>query len=548
VALSGSQKAYLQARSGIARSGAIRSNYVFPLYGVITVNGTDITKWVQYGTLRVTMAINEEPDTCSFDVMLTDGDVDAELRVGSDVVIGLGGATENVLFGGRIVSTQTTRGPARSPSVRSVMCADYLQVLDSEYLITYDWPPQSATVTIKDLIARFTGKDASGVAISVAGVADGLPSHASVGVSNERFSTVLRRLVTMFPGGGGFYVDPLKVLHVWTGVSEPNVVNPSTLTLENPSLKAFAERSDNAQQRDAVIVEGLRTTAPMGTVWDPATDPAFLYSMPVADASILDKVTNAGARREVRIGTQRLLVQYAEGVWSTTAGTTQTAKVVTDIGWPPAAGTNYITVDSTEFVRGRSMPWVRIDEQYLKLIGYSGAGVTPAFVQVSGTGWGGLIGPIYAGAIVTAIDSFGDIVTTGRYDAPGSLERIRPQPIDADVVMTVRSSSGFAIHEQIVQDGRYSRSGAAARGAREVSDFLPALVSIQFETDDLNAKPGRLQVYNLADPVVDPMVGQYMILTAELSWPVWGQAPRRSCYAAEVHPADVTDAWLVDKR
>jgi hypothetical protein len=38
-----------------------------------------------------------------------------------------------------------------------------------------------------------------------------------------------------------------------------------------------------------------------------------------------------------------------------------------------------------------------------------------------------------------------------------------------------------------------------------------------------------------------------MILSSELSWPVWGQAPRRVCQAAAVHAAQVVDAWLVDK-
>jgi hypothetical protein len=548
MALSGSQKAYLQARSGIARSAAIRSNYVWPLYAYVTVAGVDLTHYVQYGTLHVTQQLNEQPDTASFDVMLTDTVVADAIYVGADVLIGLGGPAENAVFGGRVLTWQDTVGPARTPRVRSVMCADYLQVLDSEYLITYDWPPQSATVTILDLMARFANKP-DGVPISTAGVRPGLPSHASVAVANERFSTLLRRLVTMFPDGGGFYVDPLKVLNVWAGASEPNVVNPQQLTLGLATLKQFAQTNDNSQQRDAVIVEGLRTTAPIGIVPDPATDPAFLLSVPVLDASILDKVTDAGARREVRIGTQRLLVQYAEGVWTTAPGAPQTAKVVTDVGWPPSAGTNWITVDSTEFLRGRNMSWVRIDEQYLDVLAYSGVGVTPAFIQVKGTGWGGLIGPIYAGAIVTAIDSFGDIVTTGRYDVPGNLERIRPQPIDADVVMVVRSAyHENAIHEQIVQDGRFSRGGAEARGLQEVFDFKQQLTSIAFDTEDLNAKPGRLQTYNLVDPVVSDLLGDYMILTTDLTWPVWGQPPRRHCQAADVHAANIVDTWLTDPR
>ena len=548
----GVQKAYLQARSGIARSGAIRSNYVFPLYGLITIDGRNLTKYIEYGSLRVTLALNEEPDTAAFDVMLTDSVVQSACVVGVDVLIGLGGATENVLFGGRILTAQTTVRPgAAVPRLRSVLCADYLQVLDSEYLITYDWPPQSATVTIKDLIARFANKP-SGLAISVAGVAAGLPNHQSFGVTNERFSTLLRRLVTMFPGGGGFYVDPFKVLHVWEGASEPGLQNPASLTLANPMLKQFAETQDGSQLRDAAIVEGVRTTAPMGIVPDPATDPAFLLSMPVQDASILDKITDTGVRREVRVGTQRLLARYAEGAWSSPAGTSQTTVMATDSGFPPGPGVNFLTVQSTDFLRGRNMPWIKVDEQYLKVLSYTAAGVTPATMQVPGTGWGAIIGAIKTGAVVTAIDSLGDIVTTGRYDAPGSLEKMRPQPIDAEVVMVVRTAeTDHAVHEQIVQDGRFARANAGNRGVREWQDFRRPLVELAFETDDLNAKPGRLQVYNLPEPPepgMDALAGEYMILSAELSWPVWGQPPRRTCHAAAVHAADVVDAWLVDRR
>jgi hypothetical protein len=546
MALSGNQKAYLQARANIARSGASRSNYIVPFFAVITVDGVNLTHYLLYGSLHVTQALNEQPDTCSFAVMLTESVVADAIHVGADVLIGLGGPSENPVFGGRVLTTQDTVGPAQTPRVRSVMCADYLQVLDSEYLITYDWPPQSATVTILDLIARFANKP-NGVPISTAGVQAGLPNHASVGIINERFSTVLRRLVTMFPTGGGFYVDPLKVLTVWAGASEPNVVNPQPLTLALATLKAFAESLDKSQQRDAVLVEGLRTTAPAGMAPDPATDPAFLLSLPVLDASILDKVTDAGPRREVRIGTQRLLVQYAEGPWTAPAGTPQTTTVTADLPFP-VGETGNINVESTAFLTGRMRPWIRIDEQYLKVLYYTGTGVSPIYVQVPGSGFGALIGEIKTGAVVTVIDSLSDIVTTGRYDAPGNPERIRPQPIDSDVVMTVRSAAGEAIHEQLVQDGRFSRNGATARGQQEVNDFGVSLFSIAFETEDLNAKPGRRQAYTLADPRVGDLTGEYMILTAELSWPVWGQPPRRQCQAANVHAADIVDMWITDKK
>lgn len=550
MALAGADKAYRQARSGIARSGASRSNAIWPLYGVITVGGVDLTSAIAAGSLRVTLALNEQPDTASFDLHLTDPNVQALTVPTAEVVIALGGATENPIFGGRILTTQTTKRHGAVPSLRSVMVADYLQVVDSQYLITYEWPAQSATVTILDLVARFVNTPGA-LHLTTSAVAANLPNHQKVSVISERFSTVLRRLTTSFPGGGGFYVDPLKGLHVWAGASEPGMTNPQPLTLANPTFKAFAETWDNSQQRDAAIVEGLRTTAPLGTVHRDGDDPKFLYSMPVVDASILDAVTDTGTRREVRIGAQRLLVRYAEGVWSAPAGTEQATTVTVDAPYEPNPAFEnivYIGVADVAFLSGRNFPWVRINEQWLLVLNYTSPPTTPS-IRVPRFGYGAQTADIKAGAVVTVVDSFGDMVTTGRYDVPGSPEAIRPQPIDSDVVMTVRSVTGAAIHEQIIQDGRYSRLGAEARGTREVADFHQALIAIEFETDDLNAIPGRLQTYDLpAGPTLSRMAGDYMILTAELSWPKWGDPPRRVCYATDVLAADVTDAWLVDKR
>jgi len=553
MALVGSEKAYLSARSGIARSGASRSNYVFPLSGGVIVGGVDLTSKILYGSLHVHLEINDQPDTASFDVMLTDAATQAALVVGADVSIGLVGATEGPIFGGRILRIQTTRQPGQVASIRSVMCADYLQVLDAEYLITYDAPAQSSSLTIADLVARFANKP-GGVALSTAGVPAGLPSHAALGVSNERFSTVLRRMATGFPGGGGFYVDALKVLRIWQGSSEPNQTAPTPLTLANPHVKSFAETVDGSQVRDAVIVEGARTTAPIGspavTIVDGSPGP---WSCPVNDASILDKIASLPGR-EVRVGSQRLKVTYATGPWSSPAGQAQATIVSADLPYSPAPGFVFLAVADQSVFTGRpfGMTWVKVDESYLwvrNVIPGSG-------LLIPRSGFGSPLAAIKAGAVVTLVDSLGEGTVTDRYNRPGwesddtgtFVEPIRAQPIDADVVMTVRSSTPPAIHEHIVQDGRYSRAGAAARGAREIDDFAAPLTSIQFETTDQNARPGRLQAYHFDEPPLAPMAGSFMILTADLTWPVWGELPRRSCYAANVEAAAIDDAWLVDKR
>jgi hypothetical protein len=236
-------------------------------------------------------------------------------------------------------------------------------------------------------------------------------------------------------------------------------------------------------------------------------------------------------------------------MWVAPAGTPQAPVTTADVPYLPddPAERVAIPVASTVMLTGRTLPWVRINEQWLKVVVYG-----PAVVEVPRRGYGALVAAVAADAVVSVVDSFSGGYTTGRYDTlPWTLagaEAIRPQPIDADVVLTVRSFTGANVHEQIVQDGRYSRTGATNRGTREVADFNQALYSIQFESTDLHAKPGRMQSYTVPHPPNTPSTGSLMILTAELFWPIWGQPPRRSCTAALVHPADVVDAWLVDRR
>jgi len=550
MAISGAQKAYTSARSGIARSGATRSNYVFPdVFGVVVVGGVDLTGKIRADSLHVTMAINDQPDTCTFDAFITDAATDAALVVGADVRIGLGGPSDNVIFGGRIVTVHTARHQGHVPSLRSVMCADYLQVLDSEYLVTYGWPSQSATTTILDLVARFANR-AGGLPLTAVNVAAGLPTHQAFGVANERFSTVMRRMVTMFPTPGGFYVDPLKDLHAWIGAQEPGQTNPSPLTLANFHAKQFALTRDGSQVRDAVIVEGVRTKAPIGT--PPPGDYAArvgLVTFPVEDASIIGNVTDQ-AGREIRVGSQRMLIRYAQGRWSglspdpnnnPTSSIVSTALVAFN---PGGAGDVAFSVASDQFIQGRGIPcWVKVEEQYL-LVKQNLGGV----FQVPRVGFGAQTADIRQNMVVAAIDSFASGTTTGRYDTPGAPETIRAQPVDSDVVMTYRSFAAPAVHEQLVQDGRYVISGAANRGSHEVQDFKSPAVLVEFETTDMNAKPGRLQAYAFTEPPIAETSGSYMIVSAEFSWPVWGEPPRRVCTAANVQSANITDAWVVDPR
>jgi hypothetical protein len=106
MSLSGSQKAYKQARIGIMRIGTSRLNY-FTYNPVILINSVDRTTSVNIAALRVSQRLNDEPDTATIVLSPTAGFTPTN---GQTVVIALGTSTGIREFAGQIV-----RVPARPP-------------------------------------------------------------------------------------------------------------------------------------------------------------------------------------------------------------------------------------------------------------------------------------------------------------------------------------------------------------------------------------------------------------------------------------------------
>src|SRR5688572_21907684 len=97
-ALSGSDKAYKQARAGIARAGTTRFGYFHPNVAV-TINGGAVVPL--YESVKIHLTLNDEPDSASF--LLKPGT--AVPTAGQVVVIGLGTAA-NAEFSGQVIETE----------------------------------------------------------------------------------------------------------------------------------------------------------------------------------------------------------------------------------------------------------------------------------------------------------------------------------------------------------------------------------------------------------------------------------------------------------
>src|SRR4029453_12910610 len=111
-------------------------------------------------------------------------------------------------FAGVIVIVQHRRRPMNESPWYDVQCIDSLHFFDAR-LVTWEYPSQSATPVIKDLVARFVpGCLTNSVALN-------LPVIPILTVVNQRMSTILRSITATIHGG--FRMPPLGDLPVWAG-------------------------------------------------------------------------------------------------------------------------------------------------------------------------------------------------------------------------------------------------------------------------------------------------------------------------------------------
>jgi hypothetical protein len=292
MALVGSERAYTWARSGIARSGATRSNYVRAWTAVDLIvrdtagnitSRTDITPYIRYGSLQVTQALNDEADTCSFQIVPTAPPA-AVPQIGQEIAVAW--TPGQPLFRGYALVVQFDRRARNESPWVSVQCQDAMWRFDAR-IVTYRFPAQSVSDSIAFLVYWFCNDPAapSPINFTTTFVQPNMPSLTSFDVVNQRPSTVMRRLMSGVQGA--FYIDGQDV-HAWAGsLSEPNQSNPQPLTNTLETLKAFRMTQDATQLRKRVLVEGRRTNTliPLPAIMTGVDAP---IGIPLVDASWMD--------------------------------------------------------------------------------------------------------------------------------------------------------------------------------------------------------------------------------------------------------------------
>jgi hypothetical protein len=548
MALSGSQKALMQARSGLARSGATRSGY-YLAHVVITIeNGgvpVDMTAHIAYNGWSLSLNLNDEVDTATLAILPSCPFVP---QVRSQVKIGFG-SIGNLAFAGVILTVQRTRKPGPDPRFwYDLTCIDWTALLDA-HLIVADYPAQSVTTTILDIVARFTRGT-----ISTAGVAPGLPSVPGLSIVNERPSTVLRRITNKI--GGGFYLDARRTLRAWSATipSPLQDTAPTPLTDQLSTLKTFRLTEDASQQRTRVWAEGQRTDVPIAVPFWSAGSGQIL-TVPLTDAHVFDD-SRTQQTDFVRIGSMMAFPASPQNPTMDPAanppGTLTSATV-------DAGATVLPVVDKTVFPPNG---WVSAGGQILS---FTRDVQSPAneLILPASPAYGSLQAPLATGTQVILLPTISPSGQDRTATTPGTpplqfLIDFRAQPQGSPAVLTVlaedaaaantiatrEGSDGF--YEHIVQDGRWNRAGALGRANAELADFAQPTVTYEWETEDYNAEPGRMQHIALTEGT--PVTADVRITNVELTPIASRHPPRRQVRATKIQPAGVVEVWVDDPR
>jgi hypothetical protein len=538
--------AYLYARSGIARSATTRSNYVAVQNAIDwivrdaagnVISTTDLSGVILQDSLRVTRAMNDEPDTCSF-TLRPQAPPGLIPKTGDEIRItwAPGGPVE---FHGYVLVTQADwRANNLQPPWIAVQCQDPLWRFDAR-IVTYRFPAQSVSASIAFLVQQFCNLQPgtpSALDFALTFVQPGMPSIPAFDVVNQRPSTVMRTLTASV--GGGFYLEGLT-LHAWaTTTSEPNQTNPQPLTVGLKTLHSVRRTEDATQVRRRVIVEGRRTATLMSYPTVPQAS-SIALGVPLGDGT---PFVYAGAEgRLVRVGTQWMGVDH---VASVTTGGRNPPQTQTAAPFDPATGLNAVTLKPMPIVPP-AIGWVRVGNQYARYAGIAGNPLTETWtMQIADPGhpYGRFTVPIPADTTVEWVDGAANLSVLNAIWPPPTFDALA-QPVDTPVVVLAYAqapASTWPPLDGFVQDGRYSYAGAQARADSDLDAFQDPLISLEWVTDDLNAIPGRAQVIALASDTI-AIDRTVTILRVEITFPLRTLPPRRACTGGYVKLSNFLD-------
>ena len=249
MAITGSQKAYRYALSGVMRSGTSRSNYTSGAV-FISIGGQQLAyhkvpgqTGIALDSLTITDNLDEEPNRCTFRV------IQGVPTPGQEVIITLGSINNGErLFAGHVLTAEEGLGLKPDQVRTNVSCVDYTWQLGFQK-VTKRYTGQPGAAIAQDLIAT-----AAVNGFTSTGVDPTLAALEEITFTNEDLPQALTRLARRT--GAFWYVDYRKNVHMF--YTELRNGNPTTLTTAHPSLSVdgFAQTRDLSQGLTRVYVEG----------------------------------------------------------------------------------------------------------------------------------------------------------------------------------------------------------------------------------------------------------------------------------------------------
>lgn len=239
--ITGSDVALMQARSGVARSGATRSDFYYANLA-LTIGGIDRSANVKKYTTEITDVLNDQPDTASLVVF------GFTPVVGQPIVIG-SGSISNRVFGGAITRTTSMSVRKAAKEFWQVDCTDYAWFLNRR-LVTKQYSAQAAHLVVIDLIATYAPT------FTVANVAVSAPTLPDIAFKAERLGDAMTRICNLI--GWNWYPDYAQDIHFF---SVETSQGPADLTTSNASYDLLEWQPTIEQVRTRVCVEGGGGTA-----------------------------------------------------------------------------------------------------------------------------------------------------------------------------------------------------------------------------------------------------------------------------------------------
>lgn len=249
--ISGSQKSLMEARSGIARAGAVRSDY-FRQFPVMTIAGVDRTNKIWKHSLSIKTVLTQQPNTGTVRLF------GIEPAPGQQVIIG-SGAISNRVFGGSVLRATQLSVRGNAIDLYDVELTDWVRDLNKRLVFKSYAAGVSASAVFSDLTTSYT------TGFSTAKVKSGAPNLTGPLVFlGTKVADAYTQLMDATPGWH-WKVDPDQILH-WYDTEA--VQQPTGLSATNYLYDLLDYTLDVSQIRTRFYGwgNGAQTTAPVAAL------------------------------------------------------------------------------------------------------------------------------------------------------------------------------------------------------------------------------------------------------------------------------------------